>query len=150
VAANTPLGSEIDSYISRGMLVPDELIIDVLVKKLDKNPATGGIVLDGFPRTTEQAEALDIMLDKRGEKIDLMIEIAVEEERLFERLVRRGAVSGRTDDTPETIRKRLAVYHEKTEVVKQFYLLSERYHSADNNGSIEECFAAISGLINRI
>ncbi|MDR1544779.1 MAG: nucleoside monophosphate kinase [Prevotellaceae bacterium] len=94
-----------------------------------------------------QAEALDGMLERRGKKIDVMVDINVAEKTLFDRLVLRGAISGRADDMPETIKKRLAVYREQTEPVKAHCKRTNRYFSADNNGSVEQCFEQIKGLI---
>ncbi|MDR2840877.1 MAG: adenylate kinase [Paludibacter sp.] len=150
VAAQTALGKLANDYISKGLLVPDNVIIDVLTKKLDEHLSAKGVIFDGFPRTTAQAEALDSLLEQRGVKIDLMFEIFVEQETLFDRLVQRGAMSGRSDDTPETILRRLSVYHEKTEPVKQYYRQTNRYIQVDNNGTIDDCFAQIEKIIGKI
>ncbi|MDR2685062.1 MAG: adenylate kinase [Prevotellaceae bacterium] len=147
-ASKSDLGKLVDSYVSKGALVPDELIINILAKKIDKNIEAEGIILDGFPRTAAQAEALDEMLEKRGKKVDLMVDINVAEKTLFNRLVLRGATSGRADDTPETIKKRLNVYRKQTEPVKMHYKCAKRYFSADNNGSVEECFEQIKSLMH--
>ena len=147
LAAKTELGLMAEKYISQGALVPDDLIINMLEKTLDENQSANGVIFDGFPRTTVQAEALEKMLEKRNTKIDVMIEIFVEDETLFNRLVLRGQMSGRADDTPETIRKRLVVYHEQTAPVKDFYIRTNRYQSVDNNGSVEDCFSQIEKLL---
>jgi len=147
MAAKSALGLEAEKYVSKGALVPDDLIINMLEKTLDENQSAKGVIFDGFPRTIVQAEELEKMLEKRNTKIDVMIEIFVEDETLFNRLVLRGQMSGRTDDTPETIRKRLTVYHEQTAPVKEFYKHTNRYQSVDNNVSIEECFAEIEKLL---
>ena len=147
LAAKTELGLQAETYISQGTLVPDDLIINMLEATLDKNQSAKGVIFDGFPRTIVQAEELDKMLEKRNQKIDVMVEIFVEEETLFNRLVLRGQESGRADDTPETIRKRLSVYHEQTAPVKDFYKRTNRYQSVDNNGSVEDCFAQIERLL---
>jgi len=147
MAAKSVLGLEAEKYVSKGALVPDDLIINMLEKTLDENQSAKGVIFDGFPRTIVQAEELEKMLEKRNKKIDVMIEIFVEDETLFNRLVLRGQMSGRTDDTPETIRKRLAVYHEQTAPVKEFYKRTNRYQSVDNNGSVEECFAEIEKFL---
>jgi adenylate kinase len=146
-ASKTALGVEAEKYISKGMLVPDNLIINMLEKKLDENKSAKGVIFDGFPRTIVQAEELEKILEKRGKKINVMIEIFVDEETLFNRLLLRGQECGRTDDTPATIRKRLEVYHSQTAPVKDFYKHTNRYQSVDNNGSIEDCAAQIEKLI---
>ena len=148
MAAKSALGLEAEKYVSNGMLVPDDLIINMLEKKLVENKTAKGVIFDGFPRTIVQAEELEKMLEKNGKKINVMIEVFVEEETLFNRLVLRGQQSGRSDDTPETIRKRLTVYHEQTAPVKDFYKRTNRYKSVDNNGSIEDCFEQICKLIS--
>jgi adenylate kinase len=147
ITSKTALGLEVEKYVSKGMLVPDNLIVAMLEKKIDESRSSAGVIFDGFPRTVKQAEALDKMLEKRSQKIDAMIEIFVEDETLFERLVLRGKSSGRTDDMPETIRRRLAVYHEQTLPVRDFYKSTNRYKSVDNNGTVEKCSVQIENLI---
>jgi adenylate kinase len=149
MAAKSALGLEAEKYVSKGALVPDDLIINMLEKKIDENKSAKGVIFDGFPRTIVQAEELETMLKKHGKKINVMIEIFVEDETLFNRLVLRGKESGRSDDTPETIHKRLAVYHEQTAPVKEFYKRTNRYQSVDNNGSVEECFEQVCKLISQ-
>jgi len=143
IAAKTALGMQAEKYTTTGILVPDHLIISMLETTLDKNQSAKGVIFDGFPRTIVQAEELDKMLEKRNQKIDVMIEIFVEEETLFNRLLLRGQEYGRADDTPETIRKRLSVYHEQTAPVKDFYKRTNRYQSVDNNHTVENCFEQI-------
>ncbi|MDR0828506.1 MAG: adenylate kinase, partial [Prevotellaceae bacterium] len=137
VTSKSELGILAESYMSKGSLVPDELIINILAKKIDDKNSPNGIILDGFPRTIEQAKALNEMLQERNAKVDALIDIEVEEQALFDRLVLRGATSGRADDTPETIKKRFNVYKEQTAPVKEFYRDSNCYFSVSNNGTVE-------------
>jgi len=150
IAANSAWGIEAEKYISKGMLVPDDLIINILEIKIDENKSAKGMIFDGFPRTIVQAEELETMLGKHGKKINVMIEVYVDEKTLFNRLVLRGKNSGRSDDTPETIYKRLAVYHEQTAPVMEFYKRTNRYQSVDNNSSVEECFEQICKLVRKL
>lgn len=115
IAAGTELGKIADSYISKGHLIPDELMVDILAQEVDRlRPQSNGFIFDGFPRTIPQAEALKQMLEKRGEEVHSVIGLEVADEELMERLVKRGAESGRSDDNPETISNRLKVYHSTT------------------------------------
>jgi adenylate kinase len=121
VARDTPLGREVAGYMERGELVPDELIIDTLIPHLQ----AGGFILDGFPRTVEQARALE----RRGIPLDAAVNLTVRAPELKRRLLGRAAAEGRADDTPEVIDNRLRVYEEQTAPVIDFYrergLLSE-------------------------
>ena len=104
----TELGKTADSYISKGQLIPDQLMIDILDAYLDANPESqNGVIFDGFPRTIPQAEALGKLLEKRGTAIDAVVGLEVDDEELTDRLVKRGAMSGRSDDNPETLRNAL-------------------------------------------
>ena len=106
----TQLGNTAQQYIDKGQLIPDELMIDILANVYDSfGKDHKGIIFDGFPRTIPQAEALKVMLDKRGHKIAAMIELDVPESELMTRLIKRGQESGRSDDNAETIKKRLDV-----------------------------------------
>ena len=148
ISEKSALGLEAEKFVSSGALVPDELIISMLENKLNEHQNAKGVIFDGFPRTVLQAEELEKMLEKRNKKINVMIEITVENETLFNRLLLRGQNFGRTDDTPETIHKRLAVYREQTAPVKDFYKQKNRYKMVDNNGSMESCFAQIEKIID--
>ena len=110
IAQQTELGKIADSYISNGKLIPDELMIDILDKVLDSmQESSKGVIFDGFPRTINQAEALDKLLAKRGTALDLVLGLEVDEEELIKRLLNRGKTSGRSDDNLETIQKQLDV-----------------------------------------
>ena len=124
IARGTELGRTADSYISQGQLIPDELMLRVLEHELDNNPdkTAEGVIFDGFPRTIPQALALKDMMKRRGQKIHAVIGLEVPEDQLMERMVLRGKESGRSDDNPETIRKRLAVYHKQTQPLRDYYV----------------------------
>ena len=147
----TELGKIAEGYISKGQLVPDELIIDMLAKVLDSNEETkNGVIFDGFPRTIPQAEALKAMLKERGAEVSAVIGLEVEEEELIDRLIKRGQVSGRSDDNLETIKSRLDVYHNQTTPLKDYYINEKKYKAIHGMGTIESIFAAIEKEIDNL
>jgi len=149
MAEKSELGQMVESYISKGELVPDNMIMDILLKHIEnQTDDSNGIILDGFPRTVVQAEALEIMLKKLDKEISVLIDLLVDENELIDRLLIRGKTSGRSDDTLETIQKRLAVYHRQTEPVNDFYKKLNKFTSVDGTGTIEEIFGRISAVID--
>ena len=110
----TELGKTAKQYIDQGQLLPDSLMIDILAKTYDAQPAGKGVIFDGFPRTIAQAEALKKMLAERGHELGIMIELVVEVDILMFRLLRRAKEQGRADDNEETIKKRFEVYQKQT------------------------------------
>jgi len=148
LAAGSTLGKQAEQYIANGALVPDALVISMLINAIDHTGEDySGLILDGFPRTVEQAEALEKILTERGRKIDIFLDIRVEEEELVERLLLRGKTSGRQDDNMETIRERLKVYHQKTEPVCDFYKKNGCYKRIDGRGEIEEIHGKIADIL---
>lgn len=151
IKSNSELGKIVESYISNGNFVPDDMIIDILEKTIDNMPKNSeGIILDGFPRTVNQAETLEIMLKNRNTDTDILIDIIVDEEELINRVIARGLTSGRADDNLEIIKKRLEVYHEKTEPVSNFYKNLNKYVSINGMGTIDEIFNRISTVLDNI
>ena len=149
IAEKTELGKTADSFISKGDLVPDAMIIDILQKHIENQKETSnGVILDGFPRTVAQAEALETMFKSLDKEISVLIDIKVQEDELVNRLILRGQTSGRSDDNIETIKKRLDVYHNLTEPVNNFYKNLNKYTSIDGIGSIDEIFGRISEVID--
>lgn len=149
IAEKTELGVVAESYISNGNLVPDTMIIDVLVKAVfGRDDDTNGIILDGFPRTLAQAEALEAIFAKNGKNIGVLIDLQVPDEQLIERLLLRGQTSGRADDNLETIRKRLTVYHTQTAPVSDFYQKLDKYAAIIGVGSIDEIFGRIANVLD--
>ncbi|MDE6165260.1 MAG: adenylate kinase, partial [Muribaculaceae bacterium] len=140
----TDLGKTAEDYISKGQLIPDQLMIDILDAHLEANPESKkGVIFDGFPRTIPQAEALNGLLEKRGTTIDAVVGLEVDDAELMDRLVKRGESSGRSDDNPETIRKRLDVYHSSTKPLKDYYTKTGHYRSIKGMGGIDEVFEEI-------
>jgi len=144
------LGKLIESYISKGNLVPDELIISMLAKVLDKRKSEKGYIFDGFPRTTAQAAALKVMLAERDMKISIMLDLDVPEDELVERLLKRGITSGRSDDNFETIHKRIQVYHTMTAPVKDFYKREGLATDIMGLGTMDEIFSRITKAIDAL
>ncbi len=149
IASGSKLGEQIDALISRGNLVPDDMmygVIDNYLRNLPKD--CKGIILDGYPRTVPQAESLTELLKKY--KMDaIMIDLLVDEQLLIQRLIERGKVSGRADDNLNTIRHRIAVYHNQTEPIAHYYLHHGNYCPVNGNHSVEDVFLQIEGIIKR-
>lgn len=121
VSKQSPLGVEARKFMDQGLLVPDEVVIGMISGKIDEMPDARGFIFDGFPRTKEQAESLDKLLEFKDTSISLVISLEVPEEELVKRLVNRGQTSGRSDDTEEVITKRIKEYHAKTAIVANHY-----------------------------
>lgn len=147
IQSNSELGKEADSYISKGNLVPDSMIINILHKAIDAEAEGKGIILDGFPRTVAQAEALETMLAERDRQIDFFLNIEVEKRELIARLLKRGETSGRSDDNLETIQKRLEIYEVKTAPVNDFYKQKGKLQPINGMGTVEEIFDRVSAVL---
>ncbi len=150
IANGTELGKVANVFISKGNLIPDELMLDILENELDLHPEVSGVIFDGFPRTIPQAEALNKILEKRGTRIHTVIGLEVPEAELTDRLIKRGAISGRSDDNAETIAKRLEVYRRQTAPLKEFYTSCGAYHAINGSGSIDEIFESITLVVDPI
>ncbi|WP_287210999.1 adenylate kinase [Muribaculum sp.] len=152
MARGTELGKIAESFISQGQLIPDELMINILADVLDSNPAATqkGVIFDGFPRTIPQAKALNELLAKRGTEVHAVIGLEVDDEELVDRLIKRGQMSGRSDDNLETINKRLTVYHSQTSPLRDYYMAEGKYKAIEGKGSIDDIFNAIKKSINQV
>lgn len=150
IKAGTELGTLAHSYMSKGHLVPDELVIDILDNLIGKHKDAKGFIFDGFPRTLAQGEALGKMLAKHGEDIDVVLSLEVDEEELIDRLLKRGQISGRSDDNRETIESRLNVYHSQTEPLKEFYKELGILKTIEGVGSVDDILASIAKEIDQI
>lgn len=145
----TELGKLAKSYMDKGNLVPDQVVIDMIEATLEHEKNANGFIFDGFPRTTEQAEALDVLLKNRGTEISNMISLEVNEEELVSRLLLRGKDSGRKDDQDESIiRNRMAVYNEQTAPLIEYYKNQNKYTSIVGEGSIEDIHSKIADAID--
>ena len=144
----SPLGLEAKNFMDKGLLVPDEVIIGMISSQIDAHEDANGIICDGFPRTTAQAEALDNLLEVKDAAIASLVELSVSEEELTSRLLERGKTSGRTDDQDmETIQKRIRVYKEETAPVAEFYEQQDKYVEVNGEGKIEDIFERLSAVI---
>lgn len=147
IERQTELGKLADTYISRGQLIPDELMLSVLEDVLDQHMANGnlkGVVFDGFPRTVPQARALKELLARKGTKLHGVIGLDVPEEELVDRLLKRGKETGRADDNLDTITNRLKVYHTQTEPLKEYYRQEGKYIPVKGTGVVDEIFSDIA------
>ena len=149
IKLQTEIGKKAEQFISRGQLVPDEMIVAMLDHVLDKEMHHyKGIILDGFPRTYAQAEALEKLLKKRNEEITLLLDLKVNDEELISRLLKRAEISNRSDDKLDVIRKRLEIYHQNADEVNNFYKKLNKYVAIEGIGTVEEIFSRISQIID--
>ena len=146
----TELGKTAKGYIDQGQLIPDELMIDILASVFDSFKDSKGVIFDGFPRTIAQAEALKKMLAERGQDVSVMVDLDVPEEELMVRLINRGTDSGRADDTEETIKKRLHVYHSQTAPLIDWYKNEKKYQHINGLGTMEGIFAEICEAVDKL
>ena len=149
IDAGTELGLRAKEIMDRGDLVSDEIILGMIAERMDSPDCANGVILDGFPRTVAQAEGLDAMLEQRGLALDHVIEISVDEDALFARIENRAAETGgsRADDNAETLRKRLAVYHENTAPLLPYYDGKGLLKTVDGMNSIDEVGQAIDRIL---
>ena len=150
IASGTPLGLEVKPILDRGELVPDELIIDLIRERLDEPDAADGFVLDGFPRTMGQADALDSMLREIGRELTVVFALQVSDEICIERLLKRAREEQRPDDTPEAIRRRLELYHRETEPLIEHYRTLGVLIPIHADGTPNEVFAEIQAALEQV
>jgi adenylate kinase len=144
IAGQTPLGLAAKSYMDKGQLVPDEVVIEMISSALDNNPQAHGFLFDGFPRTVAQAEALDKLLAQKGTSIAVVLALEVNEDELTKRLLNRGLTSGRSDDRDEgTIRSRHGEYQKKTAAVADHYKKYGKVVFVKGEGDIDEIFQSL-------
>lgn len=146
VRQRTPQGLQAEKHMNQGSLVPDSVIIEMVGQRLDEGDCDGGCVFDGFPRTLEQAQALDALLAQRQQPLDGVIELKVDEETLVGRLIGRG----REDDEPAVIRQRFRTYHQLTEPVLDYYRRRGILETVDGAGPPDAVFAQIQNAVDRI
>lgn len=170
----TELGKKAKTYMDQGLLVPDELVVDLVVDRVNQEDCRDGYVLDGFPRTIPQAEALDKALAELGQKVDYAIDVDVPDENIIRRMGGRracvtcgatyhleyaptekdgicdtcgGGLILRDDDKPETVKKRLSVYHEQTQPLIDYYTNADILKTVDGTADIEDVFRAIVEIL---
>ena len=146
----TPLGLEAKSFIDKGQLVPDEVVIGMVDSYFDQHKDAKGFLFDGFPRTVAQAKALDKLLELKKTEIGKVLMLNVNEEELIKRLVLRGKTSGRSDDADENVqRNRQAVYKKETLPVAEYYSKQKKVGTVDGMGDIQEIFERLSSQIDK-
>lgn len=151
IKGETELGTLAKQYIDKGELVPDHVTISMLEAEVEKNPEAKGFIFDGFPRTTDQADALNTFLASKGTSVSMMLALDVPEDELVKRLLLRGKDSGRADDSDEgVIRNRLKVYNEQTAIVADYYAKQDKYTLIDGLGDVEVVFRRLTEAINQI
>jgi adenylate kinase len=151
IAAKTSLGKQVEGILAKGDLVSDDIVIGIIGERYDQPDCANGAVFDGFPRTIAQAEALDAMLAKRKRKIDVVIELKVDEAILLARVEQRIKESGavaRPDDNPETLKARLAVYYKNTAPLLDFYRAQGKLVTVDGMAPIGAVTKAIDAAIS--
>lgn len=146
VQNGTALGQEAKSYMDRGALVPDDVIIGIIRERLAEGDTAQGFILDGFPRTVAQAEALNDLLRDSGQSLDHVIAIEVPEEELLARLAGRRQIEGRDDDTEEAIQQRLKVYQEETAPLVDYYQQLSLLRSIHGVGEVEDIYQRITAV----
>lgn len=174
IKEGTELGKKAKTYMDQGLLVPDELVVDLVADRIQKDDCKNGFVLDGFPRTIPQAESLDAALGKLGQKMDYAVDVDVPDENIVNRMGGRRACVGcgatyhvqfnpskkedicdvcgeklilRDDDKPETVRKRLEVYHDQTQPLIQYYEKAGILRSVDGTMAMDDVFEAIVKIL---
>ena len=150
IATGTPLGLVVKPIVERGALVPDVLMINLFRERLDEDDTREGFILDGFPRTMAQAEALDTMLGEIGRELDVVFELQLDDEVAVERLAKRAVEEGRTDDTPEAIARRLAEYHDKTEPLVGYYRSRGNLVGVHGDRPIDAVFGEIQEALQTV
>ena len=147
MAAGTELGRRVKPIYDRGDLVPDDLVVALIRERLDEPDTARGFILDGFPRTLPQAEALDAMLDEIDRGIVCVLEFQLDPDEAVDRLLGRAEIEGRSDDTPEAIRNRMHVYRDQTEPLVAYYLARGIVVGIDAAGSPEAVYGRIQDVL---
>lgn len=149
IANKTALGLEAKSFMDKGQLVPDEVVIGMVGSFFDKHKDARGFLFDGFPRTNAQAEALDKLLTFKNTSIAVVLALQVSEEELVKRLLGRGLTSGRSDDTNEAvIRARIVEYNAKTAAVADYYKQFDKVEDIKGEGSVDDIFTSLCAEID--
>lgn len=149
ISNKTDLGMLAQSYMNKGDLVPDQVTIDMLKEAVDQNTEAKGFIFDGFPRTTQQAEALDEFLSEKSMSISATLALEADDDILIDRLIKRGKTSGRADDQDEEkIGNRFDEYNNKTAPLRAFYEAQGKFHSVNGIGEIEEITQRLTALID--
>ncbi len=147
IEAGTDLGKKAKKIMDSGALVSDEIVIDMIAARIDSPECAGGVIFDGFPRTVAQAEALDKMLAARGKKIDIVMELDVDQGKIIERVEKRAAEEGRSDDNIGALKTRLQQYNDYSAKVLPYYEAQGAVPKIDGNQSIEAVTSQIEAIL---
>lgn len=151
IASGTKLGKEAKSYMDKGELVPDSVVIGMIESRLESEKDTNGFIFDGFPRTVEQAKALDALLNTHGTPVSAMLSLEVEKQELIDRLLSRGKESGRADDQDVSIiENRINVYNQKTAPLIEFYKEQGKHYGINGMGTIEEIAGRLNAVVEKL
>jgi adenylate kinase len=150
IAADTPLGRKLKPILDSGQLVSDELMIELIRNRLDETDTDRGFILDGFPRTWAQAQALDRLLKEIGRELDVIFELQVSDDISRHRLLKRAAEESRADDTPEVIAERLETYHRETEPLVEHYRTRGNLVGIHADRTIDEVFSEIQEALEQV
>lgn len=146
---DTALSRWVASYIDAGRLAPDHLVMRIVSQRLKSEECVNGALFDGFPRTIVQAQLLDDFLAEEGLRLDMALELRVDEEELIQRLLKRAQIDGRVDDNYETIRERLHVFKTQTAPLTEYYARQEKLEVVDGMQSPDDVFEAIRACVDR-
>ena len=150
IASGTPLGDKLKPIVESGQLVSDELMIELIRDRLDAPDTVPGFILDGFPRTWAQAEALDTLLKEIGRELDVVFELQVPDEISIDRLLKRAVEEGRSDDTPEVIAERLETYHRETAPLVEHYRTRGNLVGIHGDRPVDEVFSEIQEALEQV
>jgi adenylate kinase len=151
IKTGTELGKKMSLIMSKGELVPDEVVIEMIANKIDSSKGSTGFLFDGFPRTVAQTVSLEKMLNDRGMKIDQMLVLDVDHDELVKRLIARAELSGRPDDKdPAVIENRIDVYKEKTEPIINYCNKKGLYQPVNGMGTIDDIFKRLSDYVKKL
>jgi adenylate kinase len=150
IAAGSELGHQVEPILERGELVPDDLMISLIRERLSREDTSEGFVLDGFPRTMAQADALDATLRDIVRELTIVFELQLSDEESVARLLRRAQLEGRADDTPEAVRRRLELYHQETKPVIEHYRATGNLVGIHADRSIPEVFKEIQAALDHL
>ena len=150
IAAGTDAGRRLKPYLDSGTLVPDDLTVELIRERLGEDDSDPGFVLDGFPRTMAQADALDALLRDVGRELDVVFELQVSDDVSQERLLKRAAEEGRSDDTPDVIARRLATYHRETAPLVEHYRARGIVVGIHGERTINEVFAEVQAALEHV
>ncbi|NPA45051.1 MAG: adenylate kinase, partial [Chlorobi bacterium] len=147
---NSRLGQIAKNHMNKGGLVPDDIIMGMVAKEIEANKGTKGVVLDGFPRTVDQAKSLDKLLASKNYEVSAMFALDVNDDELVRRLLERAKDGGRVDDTPEIIEKRIKTYKMTTMKVAEYYAEKGKLYEIDGVGDVDRIFNDISKIIDSL